>query len=543
MNDCDNLPGRGLGRGGADDDDLVVAVASMIVMALAGCVSTRWHRQQAVLATPTALGAEGTAAAAPVAADWWRGFDDPVLADLITRATAGSPSLRVARARRARLGQRRSGRCQPRPQVAAASSMPRASSSARTVCIRRRSPALSAGPRRRSSTARGSSTSSAATGPSSTRRSVPSARASPTPTRRASCSPSTSPAPTSSWRARSRQRAVLERALAQRDEVFTLTQPARLVRPRHSPSSCARAKARDPRRDSRSRRSRNRSSSLRHALAAPPGRAAATLRDAGAEPVDAACRSRFRRRCRSISSAAAPTSSPRAGASRPRPAIAAVAAPQFYPNVNLIALRRAVQPRPRSARASEQRAVRHRPGDPPADLRRRTPARRPARAQRRPRRGGRDSYNGTLVDAIHDVADQISSTQSVERQQREQVAAQESAEAAYDLATQRYRAGIGGYITVLNAETNVIAQRRLTTDLRARAIDSADAAVRSLGGRLRRADRSARAGERRWRRFGRADCRAVLEDSGVPDRCPSLKKTHRCRRRAGERPAPAAATP
>jgi len=93
-----------------------------------------------------------------------------------------------------------------------------------------------------------------------------------------------------------------------------------------------------------------------------------------------------------------------------------------------------------------------------------------------------ETYNATLVDAIHDVADQISSTRSVVRQQSEQAAAQASAEAAYDLATQRYRAGLGGYLTVLNAESNVIAQRRLTTDLRARAIDSQMLLVRALGG-------------------------------------------------------------
>ena len=72
--------------------------------------------------------------------------------------------------------------------------------------------------------------------------------------------------------------------------------------------------------------------------------------------------------------------------------------------------------------------------------------------------------------------------QSVERQQREQAAAQEAAESAYDIATQRYKAGLGIYITVLNAETNVIAQRRLTTDLRARAIDSQLLLLRALGG-------------------------------------------------------------
>ena len=86
------------------------------------------------------------------------------------------------------------------------------------------------------------------------------------------------------------------------------------------------------------------------------------------------------------------------------------------------------------------------------------------------------------LERIQEVADQVSSTRSVVRQQSEQAAAQASAEAAYDLATQRYRAGLGGYLTVLNAESNVIAQRRLTTDLRARAIDSQMLLVRALGG-------------------------------------------------------------
>ena len=92
------------------------------------------------------------------------------------------------------------------------------------------------------------------------------------------------------------------------------------------------------------------------------------------------------------------------------------------------------------------------------------------------------TYNGSVIDAVHDVADQISSTRSVERQQREQAASLSSAEAAYDLATQRYRAGLATYLTVLNAETNVFVQRRLTVDLRARVIDSQVLLVRALGG-------------------------------------------------------------
>jgi outer membrane protein TolC len=83
---------------------------------------------------------------------------------------------------------------------------------------------------------------------------------------------------------------------------------------------------------------------------------------------------------------------------------------------------------------------------------------------------------------VRDVADQISSLQSIERQQKEQASAQASAEAAYDIATQRYKAGLGTYLVVLNAESTVLTQRRLGTDLKARALDTQVALIRSLGG-------------------------------------------------------------
>src|SRR5690349_761630 len=79
---------------------VVVAVASVLVLALAGCASTDGIASNAKLVAPATLGA--APAAASVAAEWWRGFDDPVLDDLIARATAGNPSLRVAAARTAR---------------------------------------------------------------------------------------------------------------------------------------------------------------------------------------------------------------------------------------------------------------------------------------------------------------------------------------------------------------------------------------------------------------------------------------------------------
>jgi len=108
-----------------------------------------------------------------------------------------------------------------------------------------------------------------------------------------------------------------------------------------------------------------------------------------------------------------------------------------------------------------------------------------------------ESYNAAVIDAVHDVADQISSIQSIARQQVEQERAQASAESAYDLATQRYKAGLGTYLTVLNAETSVLTQRRLAADLKARALDSQVALIRALGGGYRETDndtRTARSG-------------------------------------------------
>jgi len=93
-----------------------------------------------------------------------------------------------------------------------------------------------------------------------------------------------------------------------------------------------------------------------------------------------------------------------------------------------------------------------------------------------------ESYNAALIDAVHDAADQLASSRSIERQQAEQRHAQEAAEAAYDIARQRYQAGLGNYLNVLTAETAVLAQRRQAVDLEARRLDTQVALIRALGG-------------------------------------------------------------
>jgi outer membrane protein TolC len=96
-----------------------------------------------------------------------------------------------------------------------------------------------------------------------------------------------------------------------------------------------------------------------------------------------------------------------------------------------------------------------------------------------------ESYNATVIDAVRDVVDQLASKQAVGRQQTEQRAAQVFAENAYELALQRYEAGLGNYLQVLTAETSVLSQRRQGVDLAARALETQVALMRALGGGYR----------------------------------------------------------
>jgi NodT family efflux transporter outer membrane factor (OMF) lipoprotein len=96
-----------------------------------------------------------------------------------------------------------------------------------------------------------------------------------------------------------------------------------------------------------------------------------------------------------------------------------------------------------------------------------------------------ESYNATVLDAIHDAADQIASAQSIARQQGEQRDARAAAESAYQIAVQRYQAGLGTFLNVLAAETAVLSQRRLEVDLAARALDTQVGLARAFGGGYR----------------------------------------------------------
>jgi NodT family efflux transporter outer membrane factor (OMF) lipoprotein len=93
-----------------------------------------------------------------------------------------------------------------------------------------------------------------------------------------------------------------------------------------------------------------------------------------------------------------------------------------------------------------------------------------------------ERYNQSLADALREVVDQLASMKSVDAQRREIDIGLSTAQSAYDLALLRYREGLGNYLQVLNAESQVLGQRSLQADLNARELDIAVSLTRALGG-------------------------------------------------------------
>lgn len=91
-------------------------------------------------------------------------------------------------------------------------------------------------------------------------------------------------------------------------------------------------------------------------------------------------------------------------------------------------------------------------------------------------------YNDTLITAVHQVADALDALRLIGAERTAQTEAKQSIDAAYALALERYRGGLGNYLTVLIAQDAVMTQAQRDTDLRMRAyLLDADLA-RALGG-------------------------------------------------------------
>jgi NodT family efflux transporter outer membrane factor (OMF) lipoprotein len=87
------------------------------------------------------------------------------------------------------------------------------------------------------------------------------------------------------------------------------------------------------------------------------------------------------------------------------------------------------------------------------------------------------AYNDVVLHAIGETADQLTRIETLSRERVDQQQTLEASEAAYQLAEERYRAGLASYLSVLNAETQVILARQTMVSI---IDDGADARVRLL---------------------------------------------------------------
>lgn len=75
------------------------------------------------------------------------------------------------------------------------------------------------------------------------------------------------------------------------------------------------------------------------------------------------------------------------------------------------------------------------------------------------------TYDDTVVRAVHQTADQLTLIDALTGELAQQQQSLAAAEDAYRLAEERYRAGLAGYLTVLNVETEVLNEREQRVDL------------------------------------------------------------------------------
>ena len=92
------------------------------------------------------------------------------------------------------------------------------------------------------------------------------------------------------------------------------------------------------------------------------------------------------------------------------------------------------------------------------------------------------NYNETLVNALTDVATQLSDIRSIDAQIDNAVRTDTAAQRALKLALAQYKAGLTTQLTVLNAQTNALASSQVVANLRMTRRDRQIALAAALGG-------------------------------------------------------------
>lgn len=97
-------------------------------------------------------------------------------------------------------------------------------------------------------------------------------------------------------------------------------------------------------------------------------------------------------------------------------------------------------------------------------------------------------YNKTLIAAFNEVAESLSQLRSLQTQLTAQERSLASAQQAWELSTQRYRNGVGGYLEVLVLQQALHQAEDRLAEIQNRRIDASINLVRALGGGYRAED-------------------------------------------------------
>lgn len=93
-----------------------------------------------------------------------------------------------------------------------------------------------------------------------------------------------------------------------------------------------------------------------------------------------------------------------------------------------------------------------------------------------------ENYNQTVVDALRDIADQLASLRWLKERLSEQNEALATAQAASELVSKRYGAGLATYLQVLATQNATLAEQRRLVDLQSRGLSLQANLSRALGG-------------------------------------------------------------
>ncbi|QQC64951.1 efflux transporter outer membrane subunit [Paraburkholderia ginsengisoli] len=92
------------------------------------------------------------------------------------------------------------------------------------------------------------------------------------------------------------------------------------------------------------------------------------------------------------------------------------------------------------------------------------------------------SYNQTLINALQQVATQVSSIRSIDQQEGDAQRALDASTKAYQLAVIRYKAGLSPQLQVLTADQNLLAAEQTVAGLKMRRRDMQIGLIKALGG-------------------------------------------------------------